>query len=116
MAQKSYDSGAGWHCQAETSAFIRFLNDCCSAVAYLQEAIAYTRLYRKTVLNSTDLQDRQDEFKYDFLQKCMRISKNHCNFYKKHIFFAAFTRFQNSLKKAKIRRIFAFFIAALCHF
>lgn len=52
MAQKSYDSSAGWHCQAETSAFIRFLNDCCSAVAYLQEAIAYTRLYRKTVLNS----------------------------------------------------------------
>lgn len=44
------------------------------------------RLYRKTVLNSTDLQDRQDEFKYDFLQKCMRISKNHCNFYKNHIF------------------------------
>lgn len=32
--------------------FIRFLNDCCSAVAYLQEAIAYSRLYRKTVLNS----------------------------------------------------------------
>ena len=86
MAQKSYDSCAVWHCQAETSAFIRFLNDCCSAFAYLQEAIAYTRLYRKTVLNSTDLQDRQDEFKYDFLQKCMRISKNYCNFYEKHIF------------------------------
>ena len=49
MAQKSYDSCAVWHCQAETSAFIRFLNDCCSAFAYLQEAIAYSRLYRKTV-------------------------------------------------------------------
>ena len=77
-----------------------FLNDCRSAFAYLQEAIAYTRLYRKTVLNSTDLQDRQDEFKYDFLQKCMRISKNYCNFYENHIFFAVFTRFRSSLKKA----------------
>ena len=52
MAQKGYDSCAVWHCQAETSAFMRFLNDCCSAFAYLQEAIAYSRLYRKTVLNS----------------------------------------------------------------
>lgn len=40
MAQKSYDSSAGWHCQAETSAFIRFLNDCCSAVAYPQKLVA----------------------------------------------------------------------------
>lgn len=40
MAQKSYDSGAVWHCQAETSAFIRFLNDCCSAFVYPQKLVA----------------------------------------------------------------------------